>query len=100
LKKVGWYSEDEGLHLDDGFQLEIFDNWETTTIYKSEMFKTTTQQSENPVSSSLIVIPDRSVFGRSIDQMVNDENPIMVRKNLAFKSVTIKNCVFLSWLIY
>ena len=70
--KIGWYSEDEGLHLNAGFQLELVENVDENSS-NVEMTKTESSiivtERTAPVSSPLVVNSDRSVFGRSIGQV-------------------------------
>ena len=80
--QIGWYSEDEGLHLNAGFELELVEkvddnspNAETSNVDTSkaaEMSKidpSFVTERIAPVSSPLVVNSDRSVFGRSIGQV-------------------------------
>ena len=88
--QIGWYSEDEGLHLNAGFELELVEkvddnspNAETSNVdtSKDEMSKidpSFVTERIAPVSSPLVVNSDRSVFGRSIGQV-----------NLVKKSVSV-----------
>ena len=66
--QIGWYSEDEGLHLNPGFQLELVEKiTDDDNKFGNESDSSITERAA-PVSSPLVINSDRSVFGRSIDQ--------------------------------